>query len=313
MAPTELFINDPQVHTKIAAFDYDWTLVKPLNGRTHAKDADDRQWYRESVPDVLRGFHEKGFALVVFTNQTHQWKVGAIRAQLELLDLPMTVLIGFSKDDRKPSTSMWDHYIDMVTGAKCDRRSSFYVGDAAGRKGDWSDTDKLFAEAISLKFKVPEDVFPYVPKFIAPESVRLPMGREVIVLVGYPGSGKSSVARYLVEKSKSARIDGDVLKTAAKMVKAAIESEPFSPIFDATNGTKARRAPYITYAQAHGLSIRAIWVDVPIDAAMANAAFRENNDKTATHIPKIAFYTFRKRFEEPTLEEGFASVERLAL
>jgi len=310
MAPTELYINDPQVKNKVAAFDYDWTLVKPLDGRTHAKDANDRQWFRESVPGVLRNLHERDFALVVFTNQTHQWKVGAIRAQLELLGLPMTVLIGFAKDDRKPSTAMWEHF----TGANCDRRSSFYVGDAAGRKGDWSDTDKLFAEAIALKFKVPEDVFPYVPKYVAPDAVQpITKMREVVVLVGYPGSGKSTVALRLAESGNAQLIDGDSLKTAAKMVKAAMACAPLSPIFDATNGTLARRAPYIAFAKAHGLHVRAIWIDAPIDVAMANAAYRESLSSEAPHIPKVAFYTYRKRFEEPTLEEGFASVQRITL
>ena len=35
---------------------------------------------------------------------------------------------------------------------KCDKNKSFYVGDALGRQGDWSDVDKQFAENIELKY-----------------------------------------------------------------------------------------------------------------------------------------------------------------
>ncbi|GMP65841.1 hypothetical protein CsSME_00026467 [Camellia sinensis var. sinensis] len=36
---------------------------------------------------------------------------------------------------------------------------SFYVGDAAGRKDDHSDADIKFAQAVGLKFYVPEEYF----------------------------------------------------------------------------------------------------------------------------------------------------------
>ena len=61
---------------------------------------------------------------------------------------------------RKPATGMWEHFVEHCNGGvEVDKASSFYVGDAAGRPQDFSDSDKKFAEAIGLPFKTPEDVF----------------------------------------------------------------------------------------------------------------------------------------------------------
>lgn len=40
-----------------------------------------------------------------------------------------------------------------------DLKESFFVGDAAGRPGDHSDSDKAFADAIGIPFMTPEEVF----------------------------------------------------------------------------------------------------------------------------------------------------------
>jgi hypothetical protein len=50
-------------------------------------------------------------------------------------------------------------------------------------------------------------------------------------------------------------------------------------------------------------------VDVTIDVAMENAKRREAEG--GNHVPRIAMYTFRKRFQEPTLEEGFEAILKM--
>ena len=54
---------------------------------------------------------------------------------------------------RKPSTGCWDYLVrTLPVGAAVDLSASFFVGDAAGRMGDHSDSDKAFAEAVGLPF-----------------------------------------------------------------------------------------------------------------------------------------------------------------
>lgn len=64
---------------------------------------------------------------------------------------------------RKPNTGMWNQlieYLQIQGNYEIDMEKSFYVGDAAGRPGDFLDSDKKFAENIGLKkFVEPEEMF----------------------------------------------------------------------------------------------------------------------------------------------------------
>ena len=126
--------------------------------------------------------------------------------------------------------------------------------------------------------------------------------RSVVIMVGFPGSGKSTVAKNL----EMTIISGDELKTAPKMIKAAeavIKTAPGqSIVFDATNATKARRAEYIEFARLHNLPVRCIHVATPIEVSM------ERNKGREKPVPNIALYLYRKKFEQPTEDEGLEVV-----
>ena len=66
-------------------------------------------------------------------------------------------MVAFGKDEyRKPETGMWDFY---TKNRNVNYDESFYVGDAAGRKKDFSDSDLKFAENIGITFYTPEEYF----------------------------------------------------------------------------------------------------------------------------------------------------------
>jgi bifunctional polynucleotide phosphatase/kinase len=190
-------------------------------------------------------------------------------------------------------------------GSTFDSGSSFFVGDAAGREGDWSRNDIDVAAQIGVKFYTPEEVFPLLMKEETKEPVlRGGVEQEVLIMVGYPASGKSTVAREMQAKYGYVHIDGDVFKTGPKMVK---EAEKYvgtsnSVIFDATNGTKERRKLYIDFAKKHNLKVRCLWKTTPIDVSMEQN--RERQKQGGPKVPDVVFYTFRKRFEEPCGSEG---------
>ena len=118
-------------------------------------------------------------------------------------------------------------------------------------------------------------------------------------MVGFPGSGKSTIAHGL----NATVISGDELKTAPKMIKAAEVADPHKCIvFDATNATRARRAEYVAFARRHGLHVKCIHVATPIETSM------ERNSGREKPVPKIALYLYRKKFEEPTADEGMEIV-----
>ena len=125
--------------------------------------------------------------------------------------------------------------------------------------------------------------------------------KEVVILVGYPGSGKSTYAKKLEEESEGSyyRVDGDQHKTPIAMVRdARTNAGNRSVIFDSTGGTLSRRSIFRKYAQERGAPVRIVWVTTPLEVSL------ERNNQRPVPVPAIAFYTFRSRFEEPTSEEG---------
>ena len=80
--------------------------------------------------------------------------------------VPMLVLCATAKDGyRKPSTGAWRHLGEEASDSvRPDLASSFYVGDAAGRPGDHSDTDREFARAVGVRFHTETEFFKEIHK-----------------------------------------------------------------------------------------------------------------------------------------------------
>ncbi|GAB4846576.1 hypothetical protein Ancab_025583 [Ancistrocladus abbreviatus] len=163
---------------KIAAFDFDGCLAK-----TSVKKIGADEWslMYPSIPHKLQQLYNDGYKLVIFTNESNieRWKnkrqvavdskIGRLNNFIKHVKVPMQVFIacGFDKHGaqgadpfRKPRPGMW-HIMEkhFNSGIKIDMDQSFYVGDAAGRENDHSDADVKFAQAIGLKFYVPEEYF----------------------------------------------------------------------------------------------------------------------------------------------------------
>ena len=144
----------------LAIFDIDWTLIKPKNGNIFPKNKDDWQWLRDSVPSILKKYNKKQFRIVFLTDQSKDWKIDMIKEVIKELNIPIICLIAINKDSYKPNpVFFFETFKD-----KYNKEDSFYVGDAAGRKGDWSDKDKILASKIGVKFYTPEEIFPLKKK-----------------------------------------------------------------------------------------------------------------------------------------------------
>lgn len=166
---------------------------------------------------------------------------------LSTLKIPSLISVGYEDIDKKPNKTMFDI---IIKNKKIDMTKSFFVGDALGRQGDWSDSDKKFAENINIKnIYSPDDLFDIIDDIKKP-IINLYDKQEIIVLVGYPGSGKTTIAntfdtkRYIV-------INGDLLKNSEKMIKEAEKyiNDNYSVIFDATNPSIEKRKEYINFAK----------------------------------------------------------------
>ena len=137
--PFVVIENKFRYRRKMMGLDYDHTIVKPQGKRSFPKDADDWMWLRPNVPDVIRKYYEKGFAIVVFTNQSKQFKLQQIRNVMDQIGVPYCAFIALDKTIQKPSPFMFDQY----KRPNIDMKASFYVVTQWGNQ-DWS-SDKLFA------------------------------------------------------------------------------------------------------------------------------------------------------------------------
>eukprot|EP00045_Choanoeca_perplexa_P001904 m.22269 g.22269 ORF g.22269 m.22269 type:complete len:359 (+) comp11226_c0_seq2:649-1725(+) len=153
-----------QHSSKVAAFDFDGCLASTSQG-----GYDPKAWSLrfKQVPDVLRAYHDNGYKIVIVTNESLARlknfepirkhvakKCGRLDGFVASVDVPITVFCSLLKDRfRKPESGVWDllntHFNGKQSAAV---PSSLYVGDAAGRPGDFSDSDRMFAAAVGVRF-----------------------------------------------------------------------------------------------------------------------------------------------------------------
>ncbi|KAI5809648.1 polynucleotide kinase 3 phosphatase-domain-containing protein [Peziza echinospora] len=337
---------------KVASFDLDSTLILTSSGNVHAKSASDWKWWNPLVPDRLKELYSQGYLITIFTNQgglslekggtkldNFKLKVAAI---LSTLDIPL-ILYGATTNDhfRKPRTGMWnelaEEYDFDVHGV--DKDASFLVGDAAGRDGDFSASDRYFANNVGIKFHTPEEHFLGQPArpmkdafdpaaIIAAGSTATSPNEdeafsktadvELVLLVGSPGSGKSSYARRHLAPLGYERVNQDLLKTRPKCLKAAsefLEAKKCVAV-DNTNPDVETRKIWIDLAKSYSVPIRCIYVTTPSKVCEHNDAVRAFggdvvNPEHRKVLPRIAFAGYNSRFKEPTLAEGFTDITKI--
>jgi len=155
----------PAPSARIAAFDFDDTLAK-----TSLSGFDPNAWrnFRPQVPAVLRRLHTDGHLIVILTNESMDRfkqpeairkailkKTGRLMGFAKAADVPLIALCATAKDKyRKPAAGAWTHLVTEANGGVApDLPRCIYVGDAAGRPQDHSDTDRGFARAVGVPFQ----------------------------------------------------------------------------------------------------------------------------------------------------------------
>ena len=293
-------INNATIREKMVSFDYDWTVVNPKDGRTFPLSIDDWIWLYPSVPEKIKQYYEEGYMIVIFTNQSKQWKCEQIQMVMEQLCIPLFIVIAMDKKEYKPNPILFDTLIGENT---INKEESFFVGDALGRKSDFSDSDKVFAENIGIKWYSPEDIFTNKTGIFEIPTIALSTNPEIIIMMGYPGSGKSTIAKNICKNDNYIHISGDIHKTSSKMRKASLEHilQKKSIVFDATHSSIKKRKEFIDLGKKYNYEVKCIHVTTSLDISYKRNKSRNDENQ----VPKIAYSVYKKYYEEPTEEEGF--------
>jgi bifunctional polynucleotide phosphatase/kinase len=300
MPPTIYNVNNAIVRDKMAGFDYDWTLVSPKESKTFPSNIDDWIWLYPNIPEKIKSYYEDGFMIVIFTNQSKLWKHEQIQIVVKSLNIPIFIVVATEKSDYKPNPILFNI---LIRNNKINKDKSFFIGDALGRKSDFSDSDKVFAENIGIPYYCPEQIFHVKNEIMEIPIIPLSDDQQIIIMVGYPGSGKSTIAKNICNNENFIYIEGDLYKTSRKMIKASIDHiiEKKSVVFDATHSSSKKRKEYIELGKKYNCKVVCIHVSTSLEIAYKRNKLR-NYEK---YVPKIAYSVYTKNYEEPNENEGF--------
>ncbi len=287
--------------TAIWLFDVDGTILTASDG---ALVAGAEFEFLGDVFDVFEELEDKGALVALVSNQS-LWSVPSSEAKKKFERLRVLfpsvfqlIATGNTSPYRKPSPNIYNEFLKVLTEKSVKIPVQVHMmGDAIGDVAvyppyKWSDSDLRFAEAIGAKFHEPTEIFRHTAE---PEAEG---AQELIIMIGNPGSGKSTLSNKFKELGYVVASQ-DELGTKAKVIKLGKQAWVLgkSVIVDATNpGSDKRRelVEGITSGSPRKPIVRFIW---------HIRDGRPFNKLRPEPVPEIAYRTYTKNFVRPTVSE----------
>ncbi|MGQ0767299.1 MAG: aldo/keto reductase [Gemmatimonadota bacterium] len=164
----------------------------------------------------------------------------------------------------------------------------------------------------------------------SPRASRRPMRRadgEVVLVMGMPGAGKSTLARRWIEEGY-ARLNrdqsGGSLRSLAEDLDRVLASGNCRVVLDNTYATRSSRNLVVECAWKHGVEVRCIWLATPLPEAQINAVnrilgvhgslpsveeTREPGKRDTRFLGPDAQFRYERTLEPPSPDEGFSTIE----
>jgi len=317
-------------------FDLDYTLIKTKSGKKFPTNKDDWELLYPDIPNKLANLtdcligiisNQKGLKSQI---QINDWieKINNIK-KLIRIDL----VFGSISDDRfrKPMCGSWEfiqeQFVCIDWNKLIQSNKIYYIGDAFGRKDDFSDTDVKYAVNCGFKFKTPETFFkipnsdksgnityPVINYFEKQEQDKLFEQLEkiinthkkiLIITIGLPASGKSFLRKELIKKfPQFAYSNNDDIhdKVQSRMLVKKISTDYNFIIDDNTNLNKSERE--LKLKQFESYYKVGIWFDYDLEVCW-HLNWMRMYWFGAKLLPKVTYYTLNKKFDSKDIDVGF--------
>jgi DNA 3'-phosphatase len=282
--------------TKIAAFDLDNTLIVRKNGSdSKFRETDPSNWiFLGPIPEALNFLYQDGWFVMIITNQSqyneivHQ-KIENVRQTLQGINgWSPAIFIATKKDHyRKPNIQILNLLANLTStfsfggafcGDSCDSPSETYP------PYKWGSDDLQFASNCGFNFIRPID-------WIGSNRNHITIFERVIIMMGVPGCGKSTLANDLLRKNPEYVVHSkDIEKT--KIKKKVIESlsRGMKVIIDATHPSIKSRNEWREFGP-----VAIIWIITD------GRPFNKLREHPISHF---AYSSYTSNFQEPSNQEG---------
>ena len=141
----------------------------------------------------------------------------------------------------------------------------------------------------------------------------------VLVLVGLPGSGKSTwaaaqpitvlssdtIRQLLAGDATNQQIHKEVFRTLRFLLRRRLELGAPATIIDATNLLPIHRKPFIKLAHSLGADAEAVYFDTPLEECLRRNATRSRV------VPPEVITALAAKLRPPTPAEGFTKIHHI--